>query len=188
MSGLSPELEARARDIELLVLDVDGVLTDGGLYYGAEGEQLKRFDVKDGHGLVLAHLVGLRVAILTGRRSAIVEKRAAELWIDPVLQGQRDKRTGLAQLLAQAKVPAERTAFAGDDLNDLPAMSQVRLAACPADAVGEVRERCHYVAQAPGGRGAVREILETILKAQGKWADAVVKMGQLPPKAGAITS
>ncbi|HEY3447797.1 MAG TPA: HAD hydrolase family protein [Myxococcales bacterium] len=178
----SPDLEARAREVELLVLDVDGVLTDGGLYYGAEGEQLKRFDVKDGHGLVLAHLVGLRVAILTGRRSAIVEKRAAELWIAPVLQGHRDKRTGLAELLAQASVRAERAAYVGDDLNDLPAMSEVRLAACPADAVSEVRERCHFVAQAAGGRGAVREVLEMILKAQGKWAEAVAKMGQLPPK------
>ncbi len=181
MSDASDLLQ-RARDVELLVLDVDGVLTDGGLYYGADGEQLKRFDVKDGHGLVLAHLVGLRAAILTARRSGIVEKRAAELWIDPVLQGHRDKRAGLEQLLSLAKVSPERAAFVGDDLNDLPAMSQVRLAACPADAVSEVRERCHYVAQACGGRGAVREILEMILKAQGKWADAVAHGGQLPPK------
>ncbi|MGC4121858.1 MAG: HAD hydrolase family protein [Myxococcales bacterium] len=176
------DLQARAKDLQLLVLDVDGVLTDGGLYYGAEGEQLKRFDVKDGHGLVLAHMAGLQVAILTGRRSAIVEKRAAELWIAPVLQGHRDKRAGLAQLLAQARVPVERTGYVGDDLNDLPAMSEVRLAACPADAVSEVQERCHYVARASGGRGAVREVLEVILKAQGKWADAVAQMSQLPPK------
>lgn len=176
------DLAARAKDIDLLVLDVDGVLTDGGLYYGAEGEQLKRFDVKDGHGLVLAHLAGLRAAILTARRSAIVEKRAAELFIDPVLQGRRDKQAGLAELLARAKVPAERCAYVGDDLNDLPALTQVRLAACPADAVEEVRGRCHFVAAAPGGRGAVREILEVILRAQGKWDGLVAKMGQPGPR------
>lgn len=176
------DLAARAKDVELLVLDVDGVLTDGGLYYGAEGEQLKRFDVKDGHGLVLAHLAGLRAAILTARRSAIVEKRAAELFIDPVLQGHRDKRAGLAELLARAKVPAGRCAYVGDDLNDLPALTQVRLAACPADAVEEVRGRCHLVAAAPGGRGAVREILEVILRAQGRWDGLVAKMGQPGPR------
>ena len=184
MSLTGEALVERARDIDLLVMDVDGVLTDGGLFYGAEGEQLKRFDVKDGHGLVLAHLSGLRAAILTGRRSAIVEKRAAELFVSPVLQGQRHKRAGLAELLAQAGVPAARAAFVGDDLNDLAAMAEVRLAACPSDAVSEVQERCHYVARAQGGHGVVREILELILKAQGKWAQAVTSMVLLPPKAG----
>jgi YrbI family 3-deoxy-D-manno-octulosonate 8-phosphate phosphatase len=128
---------AAGRDVELLVLDVDGVLTDGGLYTGADGEQLKRFDVKDGHGLVLAHLVGLRAAILTARRSGIVEKRAAELWIDPVLPGPATSARAWSSSSRWAKVSPERAAFVGDDLNDLPAMSQVRLAACPADAVSE---------------------------------------------------
>jgi 3-deoxy-D-manno-octulosonate 8-phosphate phosphatase (KDO 8-P phosphatase) len=170
------QLRQRAREVELLVLDVDGVLTDGGLYYGAQGEALKRFDVKDGHGLVLAHLTGLRVAILTARRSAIVEKRAEELWIAPVMQGFRDKRAGLAALLEEANVPPERVGFMGDDVNDLPPMTAVRFAACPADAVAEVRRASHYVAKAKGGRGAVREVVELLLKAQGKWNQALATM------------
>jgi len=172
----------RARAVELLVLDVDGVLTDGGLYYGAEGEQLKRFDVKDGHGLVLARLTGLRVAILTARRSAIVERRAAELGVAPVFQGQRDKAAGLTALLSEVGVPPERAGFVGDDVNDVPAMEKVGFAACPVDAVAEARAASHYVARAAGGRGAVREILELILKAQGRWARALALMRGMPPK------
>jgi 3-deoxy-D-manno-octulosonate 8-phosphate phosphatase (KDO 8-P phosphatase) len=171
---LSPRLlRERARAVELLVLDVDGVLTDGGLFYGPDGEALKRFDVKDGHGLVLAHLTGLRAAILTARRSAIVEKRAAELWLSPVSQGNRDKRAGLFALLEEARVPPERAGFVGDDVNDLPPLSLVGFACCPSDAVPEVRRIAHYVARAKGGHGAVREIVELILKAQGRWEQAL---------------
>ncbi|MBI5542267.1 MAG: HAD hydrolase family protein [Deltaproteobacteria bacterium] len=173
-----------ARQVDLLVLDVDGVLTDGGLYYGAEGEALKRFDVKDGHGLVLAHLVGLRAAILTARRSAIVEKRASELRISPVLQGFRDKKAGLLELLAMTKVRASRVGYVGDDINDLPAMSLVGFRACPSDAAAEVRRACHFVAKAGGGRGAVREIVELLLKAQGKWAEALTAVVTPPPGVG----
>jgi 3-deoxy-D-manno-octulosonate 8-phosphate phosphatase (KDO 8-P phosphatase) len=174
---LSPsQLARRARAVDLLVLDVDGVLTDGGLFYGPEGEALKRFDVKDGHGLVLAHLTGLRAAVLTARRSAIVEKRATELWLSPISQGNRDKRAGLFALLEEARVPAARAGFVGDDLNDLPAMSEVGFACCPSDAVPEVRKIAHYVAGARGGHGAVREIVELILKAQGRWAQALAIM------------
>jgi 3-deoxy-D-manno-octulosonate 8-phosphate phosphatase (KDO 8-P phosphatase) len=170
------QLRERARAVELLVLDVDGVLTDGGLFYGPQGEALKRFDVKDGHGLVLAHLTGLRAAVLTARRSAIVEKRALELWLSPVSQGTRDKRAGLAALLEEAKVPASRAGYVGDDVNDLPPMSEVALACCPSDAVSEVRKIAHYVASARGGHGAVREIVELILKAQGRWEQALELM------------
>jgi 3-deoxy-D-manno-octulosonate 8-phosphate phosphatase (KDO 8-P phosphatase) len=170
---LSKSVRERARGVELLVLDVDGVLTDGGLYYGAEGEALKRFDVKDGHALVLAHLTGLRAAVLTARRSSIVEKRAAELWLSPVSQGNRDKRSGLFALLTEAGVSASRAGYVGDDVNDLPAMLEVGFAACPSDAAAEVKKAAHYVARARGGRGAVREIVEIILKAQGRWQRAL---------------
>lgn len=181
--NLSAELQERARAVDLLILDVDGVLTDGGLFYGPEGELFKRFDVKDGHGLVLAHLTGLRTAILTARRSAIVAKRAAELGIDPVSQGNRDKRKGLLALLAEAKVPAERAGYVGDDLNDLAPMSEVRFAACPCDAAPEVKAAAHYATQAAGGHGAVREIVELLLKEQGRWAKAldIMRTGALPP-------
>jgi len=167
------ERRARARAVELLVLDVDGVLTDGGLFYGPEGDTLKRFDAKDGHGLVLARHLGLRAAILTGRRSAMVEKRAAELGISPVCQGQRDKRTGLVALLEEARVPASRAGYVGDDLNDLPAMAQVCFTACPSDARPEVKAAAHFIARARGGYGAVREVIEEILKAQGRWTQAL---------------
>jgi 3-deoxy-D-manno-octulosonate 8-phosphate phosphatase (KDO 8-P phosphatase) len=171
------ELTARAKDVDLLILDVDGVLTDGGLYYGPEGEALKRFNVRDGHGLVLARATGLRAAILTGRRSRIVEARGAELGISPISQGNKDKVAGLARLLEEAKVPASRAGYVGDDLNDLGPMLQVRFRACPADACAEVRANSHYVAEACGGHGAVREILELLLKAQGRWDDALAAMG-----------
>lgn len=175
------ELEKRARDVDLLVLDVDGVLTDGGLWYGPEGELFKRFDVKDGHGLVVARLCGLSAAILTARRSKIVEARARELGLSPVSQGNRDKRAGLFKLLEEANVSASRAAYVGDDLNDLAPMEEVRLAACPADACAEARARAHYVAQAPGGRGAVREVIELLLKAQGKWDHALdLMLGRVP--------
>jgi 3-deoxy-D-manno-octulosonate 8-phosphate phosphatase (KDO 8-P phosphatase) len=176
MSLAREELLERAREIELLVLDVDGVLTDGGLYYGPEGEALKRFDVKDGHAVVLARRVGLRVAILTARCSKIVQKRGEELGISPISLGSKDKLAGLAALLAEAGVPAERIAYVGDDLNDLGPIGRARLSACPVDAAAEVREAVDYVAQAPGGHGAVREVVELLLKAQGKWDEVLARM------------
>jgi 3-deoxy-D-manno-octulosonate 8-phosphate phosphatase (KDO 8-P phosphatase) len=163
------ELWERAARVQLVVLDVDGVLTDGGLWYGPEGEALKRFDVKDGHALVLARLVGLRCALLTARTSRIVEVRAQELGLAAVRQGTRDKGTGLRELASQLAVPLEACAYMGDDLNDLPPISQVGLSACPADAVSEVRQAVHFVAHSAGGRGAVRELIELCLKASNRW-------------------
>lgn len=165
----SQELATRAAAVRLLIFDVDGVLTDGGLYYGSDGEQLKRFDVKDGHGLVMARLVGLPSAVLTARTSRIVEVRGKELGLAAVLQGRRDKLAGLAELLADLRVPADACAYMGDDVNDLGAMGQVGLPACPADAAPEVRQQALFVAQNPGGRGAARELVELCLKASGRW-------------------
>ncbi|WP_199728840.1 HAD family hydrolase [Corallococcus sp. CA053C] len=167
------ELTSRASRVRLLVFDVDGVLTDGGLYYGGDGEVMKRFNVKDGHALVMARLVGLPAAILTARTSRIVEARGRELGLAAVFQGRREKGPALDELLAQLQVPADACAYMGDDLNDLDPMSQSGLSACPADAVPEVRQEAHFVTQNVGGHGAARELVELCLRASGRWDDAV---------------
>ena len=167
------ELVARAARIRLLVFDVDGVLTDGGLYYGGTGEALKRFDVKDGHALVMARLAGLPAAILTARTSTIVEVRGRELGLAAILQGKKEKGPALDELLTQFSIPAESCAYMGDDLNDLGPMSRVGLSACPADAVPEVLQQVHFVAHSRGGHGAARELVELCLKATGRWEDVL---------------
>jgi len=173
--SISDELVRRARTVKLLALDVDGVLTDGSLYYGAKGEELKRFDVKDGHGIVLWRELGNPTAILTARSSPIVSARAAELGIRHVLQGERDKGKGFDKLLAQAGVRAEEVAYIGDDINDIPVMRRVGFAATPADGVAEVREYVHYVCKASGGNGAIREICNLLIRAQGRWEEATAR-------------
>jgi 3-deoxy-D-manno-octulosonate 8-phosphate phosphatase (KDO 8-P phosphatase) len=169
----SDELHTRAAAVKLLVFDVDGVLTDGGLYYGPAGEVMKRFDVRDGHGIVLARLTGLPAAVLTARRSEIVEVRGKELGLVAVFQGWKDKRAGLLKLCEQVGVPPEHCAYMGDDLNDLAPMSMVRLPACPADAAFEVRQEAAFVSRQAGGRGAARELIELVLKATDRWTAAI---------------
>jgi 3-deoxy-D-manno-octulosonate 8-phosphate phosphatase (KDO 8-P phosphatase) len=163
------ELTRRAAQVRLMIFDVDGVLTDGGLYYGSEGELQKRFDVKDGHALVLARLTGLPSAVITARTSRIVEARGKELGFAAILQGKRNKSEAFAQLCAELQVPPEACSYMGDDLNDLRVLSQVGLSACPADAVPEVRQAVHLVSRRPGGHGAVRELVELCLRATGRW-------------------
>jgi 3-deoxy-D-manno-octulosonate 8-phosphate phosphatase (KDO 8-P phosphatase) len=162
---MSPE--QRASRIRLFALDVDGVLTDGRLYYDAEGESIKVFDVRDGHGvkMLLAH--GIEVAILSSRTSPIVAQRARELGIRRVKQGQSDKAAGLREILAETGVAAEETAFVGDDLPDLPVLQRVGFAATVQDARDEIKAAAHWIAPQPGGRAAVRAIAEFILRAQG---------------------
>jgi len=158
------------RTIRLLVLDVDGTLTDGRLYYGAEGEALKAFDVRDGHGLrLLSMYAGIKLAVLTGRRADLAAARCRELSIDPVVGGSRDKAAGLREIAARAGIPLENAAYMGDDVNDLPALRLVALAACPSDAAPEVLRACAFVAPHPGGRGAVRDLCELILAATVGW-------------------
>lgn len=183
LEGLPADLVARAARVRLLVFDVDGVLTDGGLYYGPDGEAFKRFNVKDGHGIVMARLVGLPSAILTARKSGQVEKRGAELGMVAVLQGHRDKNAGLSELVATLGVPEDALAYIGDDTNDLGPLSRAVLAACPADAVEEVRRVAHFVTRAAGGHGAARELCELVLRARGLWDEALGHMGA-PPTAG----
>jgi 3-deoxy-D-manno-octulosonate 8-phosphate phosphatase (KDO 8-P phosphatase) len=165
--------EERAANVSLVILDVDGVLTDGRLYFGAQGEVLKVFDVRDGHGIKLLRQAGLEVAILSSRRSEIVEVRARELGIAHVLQGEADKCAGFERLLAEMKTTPAQCAFIGDDWPDLPVLTKVGLAAAVADARPEVRRIAHWIAPAEGGRGAVRQLAEFILRAQGKFDAAL---------------
>ncbi|MBM7118979.1 KdsC family phosphatase [Archangium primigenium] len=170
------ELTERARRVRVLVFDVDGVLTDGGLYYGDGGELMKRFDVKDGHGLVMARHAGLRTAILTARSSSIVETRGRELGVSVIFQGRKDKTAGFRELLTQLAVAPEECAYMGDDINDLGPLGLAGLSACPADAASEVRQEVHYIARNRGGQGAARELVELCLRATGQWEATVQHM------------
>lgn len=167
------DTETRARRIKLLIFDVDGVLTDGQIAIGRDGEILKQFYAQDGLGITAAHRAGLKTAIITGRQSDIVRFRGAELKITDVYQGAMDKGTALEQLLIKHKLTLEQVGYIGDDLNDLAVMLRVGLACAVANAVPEVKAKAHYVARHEGGKGAVREIIETILKAQERWNEVV---------------
>jgi 3-deoxy-D-manno-octulosonate 8-phosphate phosphatase (KDO 8-P phosphatase) len=169
------ELAARAGKVRLVMLDVDGVLTDGRLYFGPQGEALKVFDVRDGLGIKLMREAGIEVAILSARASEIVEIRARELGIARVLQGQSDKLAGWRHLLEVTQLHADQCAFMGDDWADLPVLAQVGFAATVADATDEVKRVAHWTAAAAGGRGAVRELAGFILRAQGKFDAALAR-------------
>jgi len=164
-------LRTRAARVRLLALDVDGVLTDGRIWIGPRGEALKAFDVRDGFGLELLREAGIELAIITGRSSPIVTRRARELGITRVLQGQKDKLAGLRRVLADTGLAPEQCAYIGDDWPDLPAMALAGLAATVADAAPEVRACAHWVSEAEGGRGAVRELARLLLQAQGRLED-----------------
>ncbi|MFH1177320.1 MAG: HAD-IIIA family hydrolase [Acidobacteriota bacterium] len=172
---LDPELGERARRVRAVVLDVDGVLTDASLYYGARGESLKRFSARDGFAIKQAQAEGIAIAVLSGRVAPPLRSRLADLGIDSklVIQGSRDKASDLNRLAGTMGLAVEQLAFMGDDLPDLPAMAAAGLAACPADAVPEVKQRCHFIAPAPGGNGAVRALVELVLRARGRWDEIV---------------
>lgn len=159
---------ARAARIKLVAFDIDGVMTDGGLHYTNDGGELKTFNVQDGLGLKMMQRAGIELAIVTGRTSGVVAARAADLGIEHVYQGVADKRAAVGGLLDKLGLYWPDCAFMGDDLIDLPAMSQCGLAIAPANARPIVKERAHAVTDAGGGHGAVREAVEFILSAQGK--------------------
>jgi 3-deoxy-D-manno-octulosonate 8-phosphate phosphatase (KDO 8-P phosphatase) len=167
------DLAARCRLIELLVADVDGVLTDGLIALDDRGVETKCFHVRDGLGYTLWHRAGKQAAILSGRSTPAVEHRAIELAIAHVLQGQDVKLAALESLVGTLGLSARQVCFVGDDLPDLPVLRSVGLAACPADAVAEVRDAAHLVTRTVGGRGAVREVIELILKSQGRWQELI---------------
>lgn len=162
-------LAARAAALDWLLFDVDGVLTDGRLLYGADGEQWKVFDVRDGIGLKLAQRAGLKVGLLSGRQGRALEARAQELGVDALIMHRDDKAAAFGELLDAQATAAARVAYMGDDLVDLPVLLACGLSFAPADAVPDVRSRVHHVLSRPGGRGAVREMVELVLRARGAW-------------------
>jgi 3-deoxy-D-manno-octulosonate 8-phosphate phosphatase (KDO 8-P phosphatase) len=159
----------QAAGVRLMGFDIDGVMTDGRLYFGPEGDFCKAFFSRDGLGLKLLAKSGVRLAIITGRDSPIVERRAANLGIDLVLQGIEDKRTAMAELLARENLSFEQCGYMGDDLIDLPLLRACGFSATVPDCHALVRQHACYVARAPAGGGAVREVCELILHAQGSW-------------------
>ena len=146
-----------------MISDVDGVLTDSGMYYSEAGDELKKFNTRDGKGFELLRHAGLKTAIITSEDTQIVARRAAKMKIDFLRQGAIDKLPALAEVLEQSGVAPEAVAYIGDDLADLPVMQRVGLAVCPADAVPAVRSAAHYVCAARGGEGVVRECADQLL-------------------------
>jgi 3-deoxy-D-manno-octulosonate 8-phosphate phosphatase (KDO 8-P phosphatase) len=169
----SVDAPERARRVRLMVFDVDGVLTDGRLWFGPDGEALKAFHALDGHGIRMLADSGVRIALLSGRRSAAVAARAAELRIGHVLQGVERKRERYEALLAELGIDAAACGYMGDELVDLPVLTRCGFACTVGEAPGEVRERAHYVAGAPAGAGAAREVCEFVMRAQGSFARAL---------------
>lgn len=164
-------IQERASRIKLLLMDCDGVLTDGRIWLFENGEEQKGFHTRDGLGIELWHRAGLKSGIISGRNSSAVERRARGLGMSFVLQGVTEKVQAFTETLAQAGVTNEEVAYIGDDLNDIPLMMRSGLGIAVADAALETRKRAHYVTQLAGGYGAVREVIELILKAQDRWDD-----------------
>jgi 3-deoxy-D-manno-octulosonate 8-phosphate phosphatase (KDO 8-P phosphatase) len=167
------QAEARARGVSLMIFDVDGVLTDGSLHFGAEGEVIKTFNVLDGHGIKLLQASGVATAIISARKSPLVARRAADLGISHVRQGVHDKLEAFQALLAECGVAAEACGFIGDDVIDLPILLRCGFAASVPNGHPEVRSRVHYLTEARGGQGAARELCDFILRAQGNYEAAL---------------
>lgn len=173
---LAPALVARAKKIRVLLMDVDGVLTDGRIWLlsrrDGTASEIKGFSAYDGAGLKLARAAGLRTGLITGRESSAVSQRARECEIEFVYQHRATKLGALEEILQATGVSPQEVAYVGDDLPDLPVMQRVGLAAAVANAVPEVKRAAHFLTKRAGGEGAVREVIELIVKAQGKWAEA----------------
>ncbi len=166
LARIDPSVRARLQRIKLMVFDVDGVLTDGGLWYTEQGETLKRFHALDGHGLKMLAVSGIQVALVTGRESPIIARRAAELGLGAVMQNVRDKGAVLTELLTRFGVALEQTGFMGDDLIDLPAMQRAGFSASVPNAPTYITQAAHWVSERHGGHGAARECCDLILAAQ----------------------
>ena len=173
LDALPQALRARFARVRLLCLDVDGVLTDGGLHYSESGEESKTFCTQDGHAIKMLAASGVATAIITGRRTGLVARRAEELRIDHLFQGVEDKRVAFAELLERTGLGAEEAAHMGDDIPDLPVLTIAGLALAPANLHPALAAHVHYVSEARGGDGAVREVCELIMRARGSWADAL---------------
>jgi len=168
-------MSTRARNLRLLLFDVDGVLTDGTVEIASDGPESKRFAIRDGLALKWAQREGFEVGLVSGRASDATTRRAAELGIRIVIQGVGDKREAFNEVLRMTGLAAEQTAFMGDDLVDLSAMAAAGVSAAPADAVAEVLASADWISRHPGGGGAVREFVEFVLKAQGRWPALVAE-------------
>ncbi|NPV03240.1 MAG: HAD hydrolase family protein [Syntrophaceae bacterium] len=166
-------LEEKIRKVSVLILDVDGVLTDGGIVIGDDGQETKSFHVRDGHGLKMIQRAGIEVMFLTGRKSRVVEHRARELGVRKVYQGALDKLAVFEEILHAGGLTPGQVAYMGDDVVDLPVLRRAGFSVTVADAHEEVLRAVDLVTQNPGGRGAVREVCEMILKVQGKWQDVM---------------
>ena len=168
-------LEDRAKKIKMFITDVDGVLTDGRIILGSRGEEFKFFHVQDGVGIILAHRAGLKTAIISARKSEVTERRARELGINDVYQVRDGKEGAYEKILKDYGLNDDEVAYVGDDLHDLPVLRRVGLAVSVANGRDEVKEVVHYTTEMAGGQGAVREIIEFILKSQGKWEEVTKK-------------
>ncbi|MDD5099406.1 MAG: HAD-IIIA family hydrolase [Syntrophales bacterium] len=173
--GIEERLLNKIKRVKLLVLDVDGVMTDGRIVMDDAGLESKQFDVRDGHGLKILMRFGIAVVLLTGRRSRVVEHRAADLGITEVHQGVRNKTEIFTEILRRLDISPEETACVGDDLVDIPLFRRSGFSVAVADAVPEARRIADYVTMHGGGRGAVREVCEVILKAQNRWPDVAAR-------------
>jgi 3-deoxy-D-manno-octulosonate 8-phosphate phosphatase (KDO 8-P phosphatase) len=169
----SPSVQQRASLIKVLLMDCDGVLTDGRIWIFEANEDQKAFHTRDGLGLELFHRAGLKSGIISGRSSTAVDRRARGLGMSFIHLGCKDKMSAFAAILSEAGVSTEEVAFIGDDLNDVPLMLRSKLAIAVPDASTEALERAHYVTQAKGGAGAVREVVELILKSQDRWSGLI---------------
>jgi 3-deoxy-D-manno-octulosonate 8-phosphate phosphatase (KDO 8-P phosphatase) len=167
------EIDSKARGLRLLLFDVDGVLTDGRILLHADGTESKQYHIRDGTGLVWARRAGLLTGLLSARASMATTQRAQQLSIPIVRQGVSDKLAAYREILDEQRLTDAEVSFMGDDVLDLPVLAQVGLSCAPADAVPDVRERVHWVSQRNGGAGAVRELVELVLRAQGRWQDLV---------------
>jgi 3-deoxy-D-manno-octulosonate 8-phosphate phosphatase (KDO 8-P phosphatase) len=172
---MKKNIKAKLKGIKLLILDVDGVMTDGRIIMDSEGREIKNFNVRDGHGIKILQRYGIKVAILTGRKSKVVEYRAKDLEIGDVYQKVFNKKEVFQKILKKHKLSADATAFMGDDIVDIPVLKSVGFSAAVADAVDVVKQSVDYVTKNNGGHGAVREVCEMILQAQGKWPEIAAR-------------
>jgi 3-deoxy-D-manno-octulosonate 8-phosphate phosphatase (KDO 8-P phosphatase) len=172
---LKEEIQGKLEKIRMLVLDVDGVMTDGSIIMDSEGREMKNFNVRDGHGLVMIQRHGIQVAILTGRTSTVVDHRARDLKITEVYQGVLNKKEIFAQILKKNNLTSETIAYMGDDIVDITVLKLVGFSVAVADALDLVKKTVDYVTVNRGGQGAVREICEMLLMAQGHWPEVAIR-------------
>jgi 3-deoxy-D-manno-octulosonate 8-phosphate phosphatase (KDO 8-P phosphatase) len=172
---IKKNLKEKLKNIKMLILDVDGVMTDGRVIMDDSGREIKHFDVRDGHGIKLIARYGIKVVLLTGRQSEVVLHRAHDLGIKEIYQKVFNKKEVFVKILRKNKLDAAEAAFIGDDIIDIPVLKAAGFSAAVADALDVVKKSVDYVTQNKGGRGAVREVCEMILRAQGKWPEIAAK-------------